>query len=249
MTPNRLLLPLLLLALLVPAAQAQTPSSFARVDSLTDAGSYEQALDLLQQRREQQPADAEVLWRLSQTYVDLGEATSGDAQAAYYEQAIEAAQAAVEADSQNAQAHVTLAVAAGRVALNSGTRRKVELSRSVKEHVDRALELDPENEMAYHVRGRWNYGVSDLNWIERAVVKTVYGGLPEASFEQAARDLEKAASLGQRVVHHLELGRTYMKLGRDEEAREQLQYAIEMPPSDPMDPAYQEEARELLDEL
>ena len=56
-------------------------------------------------------------------------------------------------------------------------------------------ELDPENEMAYHVRGRWHYGVADLNWIERAVVKTVYGGLPDASFEQAARDLEKARDL------------------------------------------------------
>lgn len=239
---------LLLTLLFAPAVVAQS-SPFGAIDSLRDAGQYQEALERLLDRRQQEGDDAEVLWRLGQTYVDLGEASSGEEQTELYAQAMQAAEAAVAADPQNAQAHVTLAAAAGRVALTSGTRRKVELSRTVKEHADRAIELEPDNEMAYHVRGRWHYGVSDLNWVERAVVKTVYGGLPEASFELAARDLERAASLGRRVVHHLELGRTYMQLDREEEAREQLRLALETPSSDPMDPSYKREARELLDDL
>ena len=188
MTPSiaRLTSVLLAAALLsMAAAAASAAQDFTRIDSLRDAGAYQEALAALEALRQEHPREAGVLWRMGQTYVDLGEAAAGDRQAELYAQAVDVAEAAVEADPQSSMTHTTLAVAAGRVALNSDTRRKVELSRTVKEHVDRALELDPENEMAYHVRGRWNYGVSDLNWIERAVVKTVYGGLPEASFEQA----------------------------------------------------------------
>ncbi len=50
--------------------------------------------------------------------------------------------------------------------------------------------------------------------------------------------------------HRLELGRTLMQLKRRDEARRELERAVSLPPtSDPLDPKYQAEARELLARL
>lgn len=81
------------------------------------------------------------------------------------------------------------------------------------------------------------------------VVKTVYGGLPEASFDQAVADLQRAVELESRTYNHLELGKVYLKMKRTEDARVQFQIALDTPPTDPFAPQYKLEARELLDEL
>lgn len=230
------------------AAQAQSATTIDQIDEARNEARYQEALTMLDEALQENPGDAELLWRRAQTYVDVGEEASGDRQEELYQKAVEDARAAVEAAPELANTHLSLAIAAGRVALNSGTKRKVELSRDIKEHVDQAIALDPDNDLAYHVRGRWNYGVADLGWFARAIVKTVYGGLPEASFEQAAADFEKALELDEKVVHHLELGRTLMKLDREQQAAQQFEQAIALEPFDSQDQRYQQEARELLEE-
>ncbi len=69
--------------------------------------------------------------------------------------------------------------------------------------------------------------------------------------ENAVRDLEKAVELEPGYVnHHLELGRTFMMLKRTAEARREMEKAAGLPPtSNPRDPIYQAEARDLLKRL
>ncbi len=251
---------LVLLALLggglpvwTPGAGAQPADSLealAEVDRLREQGDFRQALATLNGLREEHPNRAGVLWRLSRTKVDLGEQMEReDEQERFYREALADAEAAVAADSTSAQAYLAAAIAAGRVGLISGTREKVELSREVKEYVDRAIELNPEMPAAYHVRGRWNYEVASLGFFERAVVRTVYGGLPDASYEAAVKNFQVSIELDERVVDRLELGRTYLAMGREEQARAQFERGLELPNVDPDDPAYKEEARRLLDEI
>lgn len=241
---------LVLPLLIVPAPAAAQPSAvLARVDSLRLDGAFEQARDTLQALQNRHPDRAPVLWRLARTYVDLGEEAEDDRQEELYQQAFTAARAAVEADSANAEAHLAVAIAAGRMALISGTRTKVELSRTVKEHVDRAIEIDPTNATAHHVRGKWHHEVASLGFFARTVVKVVYGGLPDASYDRAVRDFQTAVDLDEHVGTHLELGRTYLQMDRDEDARQHLERALELPNVDPDDPRYKREARELLRDL
>jgi FimV-like protein len=228
---------------------AQNADALAEVDALREDGKFKEALDVLDGLKAQSPNDVEVLWRLARTRVDIGEQTEGDEQEALYEAALADAQSAVQANANHAEAQMALAIAAGRVGLISGTRRKIDLSRIVKDAVDRTIELDPNHPIAYHVRARWNYEVADLGFMERAVVKVVYGGLPKASFEQAALDFEKAIELNNNVINHLELGRTYMKLGEKDKARAALQKALDLPTVDPDDPMHKEEAQRLLRKL
>lgn len=224
--------------------------ALAEVDSLRQAGEWMPARDRLQELRSTYPGRVEVLWRLVYTYADMGRATENDdRRARYYEHALEVAKAGLAADSTSARAHLSMAVAEGRVALDAGTGERIRRSRAVKRHADRAIALDSTLDGAFHVRGRWNREVADLGFFKRAIVKTVYGGLPEASFEQAVRDFNKAIELHDEIFHHLELGKTYLKLDEEDAARSEFQTVLDMPAVDPFDPRYKEEARELLEDM
>lgn len=223
----------------------------SRIDSLQAAGEYEEVRSRLLELNERDPSDVEVLWRLARVTVDIGEDREvEERQADYYREALEFARAAVEADSTSSNAFLQQGVAAGRVALISGTRRKVELSRLVKESADQAIELDPSNDIAYHVRGRWNYEVASLGFFTNAVLRVVYGGLPEASYARAAADFKRALELRDWMGHRLELGRTYIELGEPARAREQLERVLSMQnPYDADTEEYRRQARELLEEV
>lgn len=248
---------LVLLVGLVPSTFAQTSpeanrldASLEAVDKLREQRQFRDALSRLSALRDTHPENIDVLWRLAFTWADLGKAADDLQQRKnYYKKALSHAQDALAADSTSAWAHLAVAMAEGRVAMNAGTRERIQRSRAVKHHADRAIELDSTLGGAYHVRGRWHREVASLGFFQRALLKTVYGGLPDASYEQAVRDFRRAIELEDRTFHHLELGKTYLQMGRSEDARRELQTALELSGSDPFDPEYKREARTLLKEL
>lgn len=224
--------------------------ALAQVDSLRTAGEFQDALTRLESLRGTHGDNVAVLWRMSLTQVDVAKTLDGkDARKPRYKEALTLADAALSADTSNAHAHLAKAVAEGRIALDAGTKERVQRSRAVKRHADRAIELDSSLDGAYHTRARWNREVADLGFFSRAIVKTVYGGLPEASFEQAVQDFERAIELHDERFHRLELAKTYLKMDREGKARKELKTALEMPAEDPFDAQYAEEARKLIEDL
>jgi tetratricopeptide (TPR) repeat protein len=182
----------------------------------------------------------------------LAEDASGEDGRRLVASAVEHAREAVKTAPDSAVGHVELAVALGRQALKEGPKTQLSLSREIKSEVDRALALDPAQGRAWHVRALWNRKLASLNLIERAVARTILGGVPRgASMENAVADLQKAIELEPVYVNHrLELGRTFMQLKRRDEARRELERAVALPPTgNPLDPKYQAEARELLTRL
>lgn len=222
--------------------------SLIRVDSLHHARDFEAALAALDSLRILHGDKVPILWR--ETLVNTHLATTledEDARVPYYESALESATAALTTDSTSALAHAAKAVAEGRVALNAGTRERIQRSRAVKEHAERALELDSTLAVGHHVLGRWHREVDDLGFFKRALVKTVYGGLPDASMEQSVVHLKRAIELEDQIQHHLELAKTYVRMDREEDAREELHTVLMMPNEHPLDPLHKEEARKRLD--
>jgi len=245
---------LLGLMLAAPTASAQssaaTAPDFSEIDSLRSEGAFREAFSRLNTLKNRYSESAPVYWRLALVQVDLGEVSESDrTRNSLYKQSLDNARAAVRLDSTDAKAHLAVAVSEGRVALTAGTQEKVRRSRLVKRHSDRALELDSTLASAYHVRARWHREVADLGFFSRTIVRTIYGGLPDASFEQAVRDFKTAIRLEDKVIHHLELGKTYLKMDREEEAQAEFQTAINMDPVDPDAPLHKQEARDRLDDL
>jgi len=232
------------------AASSSLQDALTTVDSLRQAGEFQKVEDRLLTLRDQHPGQTAVLWRLSYTWSDLGmTADDTDQQTAYYEKALYAAKSALASDSTSAWAHFAMAVAQGRSALHAGTQERVRRSRAVKRHADRAIALDSTLSGAYHVRGRWHREVASLGFFQTTMVRAFYGGLPEASFQQAVRDFQRAIEFKNEAFHHLELGKTYLKMDRPTAAQKQFEIVLDMPPTDPFASSYRREARRLLDEL
>lgn len=245
--------------LLAAPAPAQSPpdttdpslqEALAKVDSLRQTGDFQAALDRLQALRDEHPERVAVLWRLVYTWADLGQTTDDeDRRTSSYENALEVAKAGLAADSSSARAHLAMAVAQGRAALDAGTQERIRRSRAVKRHADRAIALDSTLASAYHTRGRWYREVADIGFFKRAIAKAVYGGLPDASYEQAVQDFKRAIELNDEVFHHLELAKTYLKMDRTQAARRELTTALNMSSDDPFASRYKKEARKLLADL
>lgn len=248
---------LLFLCGLVSMSSAQTgpqgrdlEDSLEAADELREQRQFREALSQLSTLRNDHPENVDVLRRLAFVWADLGKAADDLQQRKnFYVKALSHAQDALSADSTSAWAHLAVAMAEGRVALNVGTQERVERSRAVKHHADRAIDLDSTLAGGYHVRGRWHREVASLGFFQRALLRTVYGGLPDASYEQAVRDFQRAIELEKRTFHHLELGKTYIQMGRTDAARRELKTCLQLSGSDPFAPEYKQEAQNLLDEL
>lgn len=232
------------------AAQTRLADKLADIDALREAGRYPEALEQLKALLAEHSGQAEILWRQSWTKSDMGEAADGDAATRrFYEEALADADAAIKANPENAHAHLVYAIAAGRLALVSPTRRKVELSRNVKQHADQALIHAPDLAAAYHVRAIWNREVAAIGGVARALLRLVYGGLPQASYAAAVADFEKSIELDEHVSDRVELAQTCIAMGDKERARSELERALVLPVRVPQDRKHHETARQLLKEL
>lgn len=225
-------------------------SAFDEMDDMRERGEFQEALAWLNELEREHPNHPEIYWRRAWAHIDLGTGEDIDSERErLFSAALEEAQTALEIDDESSMAHLAIAVAAGRLGAQADTRERLERSRQVKEHVERALELDPELAPAYHVRARWHHEVASLGFVARAVVETVYGGLPDASTEAAVADFERSIELDERIVDRLELGRLFKEEGDTYKAQTELEKALDVPKKGPHDDRYRQEAEELLASL
>jgi tetratricopeptide (TPR) repeat protein len=234
------------------AASAAASGDLSRGDELYVRGQLGAARAAYAAALAADPAGFTAMCRLARVESEMAEDLNGEPQRQMIAAAVEHARTAVKTAPDSASGHVWLAVALGRQALEEGPKTQLALSREIKSEVDRGIALDPGIGRAYHVRALWNRKLASLNFFERGVAKAVLGGVPKgASMDNAVRDLRKAIELEPNYVnHHLELGRTYLQLKHDDEARAEFERAIALPPtSNARDPKYQAEAKSLLDKL
>ncbi|MEZ4762185.1 MAG: tetratricopeptide repeat protein [Calditrichia bacterium] len=144
-----------------------------------------------------------------------------------------------------------MSIALGRVALDAGAKERVQLSKDIRAAVDRSLELDPNEDIAWHVLGRWNRKIATLSWVERNFANIFLGGVPkDASVERSVEYFEKAISIAPNVVvHWLELGISYKKLGLKDKASVAFEKVLELPIGDSDDAGHKAYAKKLLSEL
>ena len=103
----------------------------------------------------------------------------------------------------------------------------------MRERVTAALKLSPDDDVALHVLGRWEYEMDCVGFAVRMVVKMVYGGLEVGSLSEAHRCLARAIELRpERLVHRVVMARILLKMGKQQEAVEQLEVALSLPVED-----------------
>ena len=169
----------------------------------------------------------------------------------FYLKAEQLSRKAIKLNPNGSKGHLTLSIALGRVALDAGAQERVRPSKEIQVEVDKALKIDPNDDIAWHVLGRWNRKLATLSWIEKKFANMFLGGVPkDASVEKAAECFQKAISLNPNYIHHyLELGLTYEKLNKKDEAKKAYQKVLELPVTHFMDKDYKIQAQKRLKKL
>lgn len=164
--------------------------------------------------------------------------------------AVAYAKRAVTLGPNDPEAHLALAIGYGKLQPIVSTKEKVETSRVIKSEADKTIALDPRNDLAWHVLGRWNAGYAEITGLKRKVAEIAYGKLPAPTYDDAAKCFEKAIELRpDRLMHSIELGLVYSRMGRTADARRFLTQGLALKETDKDDPETKRRAKEELARL
>jgi tetratricopeptide (TPR) repeat protein len=191
---------------------------------------YPEAIAIYESGLAEDSRNADLLWRLSRVYVCLSDVSPKDESEALYRKAVDYARKCIEADSAKSEGHAWLAASLGSVAMFEGSRSKVKLSHEIKKEVDKAILLNPGNDIAYTILGSFYRALGNVNWFERNLASLLFGGLPEGGRRESEVALKKAIQLAPNVMRHpYELGLLYLDWSRKEEAKAIFEKAVQLP--------------------
>ncbi len=223
-------------------------ANLEKADQLEDSDRLSEALEVLRTAEQSDAENPQVLYRISNVSSDLVDVTSDEKQKkAYAQTALKYAKQAVEKGPGLSEAHLALAIASGKITDFVDNRTKMEYARVIQSEAEKAIQLNPKNDLAYLVLAKWNFEMSDLNPILRGIAQMLYGQVPASSPEKAVEYFKKAISIApNRIVHHFGYAQALDRMGKKEEARAEYQKVLQLTATDREDREDQKEAAKAL---
>jgi len=106
------------------------------------------------------------------------------------------AESALEIEPNGANSHYALALAINNLSMVSGPKDRLVNLRIIKQHLDKALHVNPDHAAAWQLLGRWYYKAANLNFFESTASKFFTGTVPVgASNYRAIESLKKSITL------------------------------------------------------
>lgn len=249
------LLPAAVLAVLcsAPAAAQSLPALLTSGTAAADARNPALALRDFQAALAIDSTSYEANWRASIAAVDIGKQTPDSipdpARDSLFRLAERYATRAVAANPDGADGFFALANAIGRTSLTLGKKERVRRAAEIRTYALRAIELNPRQDGAFHVMGRWNAEIMRLSSFQRFFAKSFLGGavFNQASWANAVSYMTKAVEIRPEFIYHrYDLALIYIDTKQWALARQQLEIIPTLPLIDVMDPVWKEEAAGLL---
>ncbi|XP_061818245.1 regulator of microtubule dynamics protein 2 [Nerophis lumbriciformis] len=224
------------------------------IDSLHQGTEVEkrESLCILTARREEFGQNSTFLWRLIRAYCDVHDISSTlEEKKELAESGKQVGEEAVALNPTCAESHQWYAIMCGILAEYDTMQNKIKNGYIFKDHLDKAIELKPQDPMSYYLLGRWCYAVAQLSWIERKVAAALFGEPPSASIEDALANFLKAEEIhqGYSKLNYAFLAKCYRDLGHREKARKMFEAACSMQAVSKEDEEAQKELELIFPEL
>ena len=250
MAKKRLILPFIFLLVFSFESRAQDVGLLLKEAQQLEARFNDQeALQKYSQILQYQPNNLVALCKSGELHALIGRRlATKEKQAGYYKTAQSQAQKAIRVNANSSEANFVMAFALGRIALISSGDERIKAVKEIKKYGEKAIQLDRSNYKAYHVLGRWHYEVSNLNSVERWLLKVAYGSMPASSLQMCIQNYEKSRQLNPGfLVNYLELAKAYRRNDQTKKAIDLLNIMMKLPPTSSNDDAIKAEGRQLLE--
>ncbi|XP_024434033.1 regulator of microtubule dynamics protein 1 isoform X2 [Desmodus rotundus] len=219
-----------------------------QADYLYESGETEKLYQLLTQYKESE--DAELLWRLARASRDVAQlsGTSEEEKKALVYEALEYAKRALEKNEASFAAHKWYAICISDVGDYEGIKAKIANAYVIKEHFEKAIELNPKDATSIHLMGVWCYTFAEMPWYQRRIANMLFAAPPSSTYEEALGYFQRAEQVDPNFYSKnlLLLGKTYLKLQNKKLAAFWLLKAKEYPAHTEEDKQIQTEAAQLL---
>ncbi|XP_062848118.1 regulator of microtubule dynamics protein 1 [Trichomycterus rosablanca] len=232
-------------------ARDKAEEAIEQADYLYSCGETEKLYQLLLQYKDSD--DAEFLWRLARASRDLSllPNIAADQKKKLTYEALEYAKNALEKNETCFAAHKWYAVCLSDVGEYEGVKVKLGNSFIIRDHLVRAIELNPKDATSIHILGYWCFAFADLPWYQRKIAAVVFASPPTSTFEEALAYFLRAEEVDSNFYSKnlLMLGKTYIKLKDKEKALLWLNKARDYPAITEEDKQVHKEALEVLKKL
>ncbi|XP_015668585.1 regulator of microtubule dynamics protein 1 [Protobothrops mucrosquamatus] len=222
-----------------------------QADYLYGSGETQKLYQLLSEHKNSE--NAQVLWRLARALRDLAQLSQTSAekkkQLAY--EALDYAKKALEKDNTCYSVHKWYAICLSDVGDYEGIKNKIASAFVIKEHFQKAIDLNPKDATSLHLMGIWCYTFADMPWYQRNIATVLFSTPPSSTYEEALQYFQKAENVEPNFYSKnlLFLGKTYIKLNNKKMALLWLTKARDRLPHTEEDKQVQKEALELLNSI
>ena len=216
---------------------------------------HQKSLEAYQKADKLQPANWEVLWRISRALVDIANKMpedtdeQKDAKFNKYNKSFAFADSAVKLASDQSVTYVRRAIVNGRIALFQGVFSAIGTVDDVKTDCERAIQLNNGGNyvqaLSHYVLGRTHLKVCEKSYLLRLPL-----GLGWGDMEVAIREFQNAIKLKPNYrMFYLELAKAYIEEDEYELSKENLLLVEKAPFVLEDDNEYLKEAKKLLTEV
>uniref|UniRef100_A0AAV1UHN3 Regulator of microtubule dynamics protein 1 n=1 Tax=Peronospora matthiolae TaxID=2874970 RepID=A0AAV1UHN3_9STRA len=209
-----------------------TKAILERADELFEQKEHARTREYLNTELQEYPSCVEMLWRLARACNCLiDEETSTDEKRVLAFEGLAAAEKAYALDSDLAASNKWMAIMTSTVGGFCDLKERIAGAYVIRDHIERAIELDPTDATSHNILGQWCLAFADMTWIEKRVATALFSTPPTATYEEAAQHFQAAESIspGFWKKNVLLLAQTYLKMQRTKETEQWLRRAETVP--------------------
>ncbi|KAF1498136.1 Regulator of microtubule dynamics protein 3, partial [Eudyptula minor] len=188
------------------------------------------------------------LWRLARAHSDMCEITEDvDEKRSYASDGKEEIEIALQKWDQSAECHQWYAILCGQLSEHESIQKRIQSGYVFKEHIDKAIELKPEDPKSYYLLGRWCYQVSHLGWLEKKTASALFEAPPTATVQDALQNFLRVEELspGFSKAGRVYIAKCYRDLGNNSAAVLWMNLASELPVNTKEDAESERELEEM----
>jgi len=240
------------IALILFFAHPPSENHLARGDEYYLAFDNKHALTEYEQAYKESPTDYRALIRMVRIYNDNGKIhlwhdTSSESE---YRTALMYADSLAYYYPDSAETQFWNALAKGSLVPFVGAWKKIALGKEVKRHVQKSLERDSTFSYPYVIRAIFERLGSQLSWIEKGIVRVVFGENLSGTLDASVQNLKLALHYDpSNSFAYYELYLTYQAMGDTSQAAASLRRILEIQPKNLREKYQQDDARQHLSEF
>ena len=229
---------------------------FLASDSLKIADGRLAEITFLRNSRSQCDGSSAIIRRIAMKYIEWGDISYNEhgvddevSRKELFDSALQWAKKAAKEDPSDHFNYEVLSMSYAAYLSVRGLRVKAVYADSVRINAENCIRLNPKNNRAYHILGRWHYEVAKLSKLVKFMSRLAFGTVPTGSYQKSVEYFQKAVNTHDSIVNRFWLAKALVEVGEKKRALENFKKIEGMKNVQENDPFFKQNARDIIDEL